>query len=189
MRPQLAVEAVFLEASDRLVGSDTSGLSERQADALERLAFDWILNAEKYVEPKFTELTRAREKARPPVLKADGSIVSSKGAEHGPRSAQVVQLCGVLLGDLSSTRLAPISARFFQVHVALALVLKWPLRAGVADQRCGGQELEARLRVDASVARQELLQLCEGMRWLRLPVSTDAEARLVSCNLHSCFYL
>lgn len=39
------------------------------------------------------------------------------------------------------------------------------------------QELEARLRVDAAPARQELLQLCEGMRWLRLPVATNAEAR------------
>ncbi len=68
LHPQLAVEAVFLEASDRLVGGDTSGLSERQADALERLAFDWILNAEKYVEPKFAELARAREKAHPPLL-------------------------------------------------------------------------------------------------------------------------
>lgn len=58
--------------------------------------------------------------------------------------------------------------------------------AGVTDQRCVAQELEARLRVDASVARQELLQLCEGMRWLRLPVSTDAEARLGLCKLRGC---
>lgn len=63
--PQLAVETVFLEASDRLVDGESSGLSERQADALERLAFDWILNAEKYVEPKFAELARARDKVRP----------------------------------------------------------------------------------------------------------------------------
>ncbi|KAK9839278.1 hypothetical protein WJX81_005497 [Elliptochloris bilobata] len=124
LRKRLAVETVFLEASVRLVDGDSSGLSERQADALERLAFDWILNAEKYVEPKFAELVRAREK--------------------------VARLCGVLLGSLSVTRLTPISARFFQ-------------------------ELEARLRVDATPARQELLQLCEGMRWLRLPVSTNAE--------------
>jgi len=44
------------------------------------------------------------------------------------------------------------------------------------------QELEARLRVDASAARQELLQLCEGARWLRLPVSTSAEARSTSTS-------
>ena len=60
---QLAVESVFLEASVGLVGTASSGLSERQADALERLAFDWLLNADKYVEPKYPELHRARDKA------------------------------------------------------------------------------------------------------------------------------
>ncbi len=87
---QLAVETVFLEAGGRLVGRGGGGLSERQADALERLAFDWILNAEKYVEPKFAELGRARDR--------------------------VAQLCGMLLGSLSATRLGPVSARFFQAR-------------------------------------------------------------------------
>ncbi len=59
---QLAVEAVFLEASHQLVGPGSSGLSGRQAEALERLAFDWALNAETYVEPKFSDLIKAREK-------------------------------------------------------------------------------------------------------------------------------
>jgi hypothetical protein len=59
---QLAVETVFLEASCRAVTPGSSGLSERQADALERLAFDWVLNAEKYVDPRFVELAQAREK-------------------------------------------------------------------------------------------------------------------------------
>lgn len=65
---QLAVETVFLEASEKAVGPGSSGLSERQADALERLAFDWLLNAEKYVEPRFVELLRARERVSPPAL-------------------------------------------------------------------------------------------------------------------------
>lgn len=39
----------------------------------------------------------------------------------------------------------------------------------------GLQELEARLRLDASAARQEILQMCEGMKRITLPVSTNAE--------------
>ena len=35
-----------------------SRLSERQGSALEGLAFDWIVNSERYIEPKFTELTK-----------------------------------------------------------------------------------------------------------------------------------
>ena len=38
-----------------------------------------------------------------------------------------------------------------------------------------GQELEARLRLDSSPARQEILQMCEGMKHITLPVSTNAE--------------
>lgn len=59
---QLAVETVFLEAASQLVTPGSSGLSARQAEALERLAFDWALNAETYVEPKYGELTRYRER-------------------------------------------------------------------------------------------------------------------------------
>lgn len=59
---QLAVETVFLEAANQLVAPGSSGLSGRQAEALERLAFDWALNAETYVEPKFGELTKSRER-------------------------------------------------------------------------------------------------------------------------------
>ena len=62
--PQLAVETVFLEASKQLVGPGSSGLSGRHAEALEWLAFDWALNADIYVEPKFSDLGRAREKVR-----------------------------------------------------------------------------------------------------------------------------
>ena len=38
-----------------------------------------------------------------------------------------------------------------------------------------GQEVDQRLRVDASSARQEILQMCEGMHCIRLPTSTNAE--------------
>lgn len=57
------------------------------------------------------------------------------------------------------------------------------------------QELDARLRLDANAARQETLQMCEGMKRITLPVSTDEEVRLVmvtvsytqegSLNVHS----
>ena len=40
------------------------------------------------------------------------------------------------------------------------------------------QELDARLRLDANAARQETLQMCEGMKRITLPVSTDEEVRL-----------
>lgn len=37
------------------------------------------------------------------------------------------------------------------------------------------QELEARIRLDASAARQEILQMCEGMKRITLPVSNNAD--------------
>lgn len=37
------------------------------------------------------------------------------------------------------------------------------------------QELEARIRLDANAARQEILQMCEGMKRITLPVSTNAD--------------
>ena len=64
MTAQLAVERVFLQTSVQLIGEGSSGLLEKQAEALERLSWDWIINAEKYVEPKYAELHRAREKVR-----------------------------------------------------------------------------------------------------------------------------
>ncbi|KAL0053523.1 hypothetical protein WJX82_006983 [Trebouxia sp. C0006] len=126
LRKKLAVEAVFLEASHQLVGPGSSGLSGRQAEALERLAFDWALNAETYVEPKFSDLIRAREK------------VTCLGAD--------------ITGAMAKTRLPVITARFLK-------------------------ELEARIRLDASAARQEILQMCEGMKRITLPVSTNADLK------------
>ena len=60
---QLAVEKIFLETSVQLVSEGSSELSDRQAEALEKLTFDWVLNAEKYVDARFSELYKAREKA------------------------------------------------------------------------------------------------------------------------------
>ena len=48
------------------------------------------------------------------------------------------------------------------------------------------QELDARLRVDAVTARQETLQMCEGMKRITLPVSTDEEVRLLNVNGAIC---
>ncbi len=43
----------------------SSQLSERQGSALEGLAFDWIVNAERYIDPRFTELTKCCGKVLP----------------------------------------------------------------------------------------------------------------------------
>ena len=59
--PQLAVEAVFLEVTQRLSPPAGAGLSAKQADALQHLAFDWILYADKYVDPRFQELALYRD--------------------------------------------------------------------------------------------------------------------------------
>ena len=37
------------------------------------------------------------------------------------------------------------------------------------------QELDLRIRMDASSARQEILQLCDGMHAVVLPMTTNAE--------------
>ena len=58
---QLAVEAIFLEAALAVVQQGADKLTERQAAALEGLAFDWIVNAERYIEPRFQELVKIRE--------------------------------------------------------------------------------------------------------------------------------
>lgn len=47
-----------------MVGPGTSGLPDRMTEALEGLAFNWILNADTYVEAKFQDLVKAREKVQ-----------------------------------------------------------------------------------------------------------------------------
>lgn len=71
---------------------------------------------------------------------------------------QVVSACGRLIGFLSRSRLESIVARFLRE-------LATPSESGQP----------ARLRSDSSVARQELFQLCEGMKFVELPASNSAE--------------
>lgn len=59
---QLAVEATFLEAALQVVEPAADTLPDNQARAVEKLTFDWILNAEKYVGPQVPELFTARNK-------------------------------------------------------------------------------------------------------------------------------
>lgn len=71
------MEKIFLETSVQLVSEGSSELSERQAEALEKLTFDWVLNAEKYVDARFSELYKAREK-----VLASGSKLSWKAVQE-----------------------------------------------------------------------------------------------------------
>ena len=59
---QLAVDAVFLEAASQLIGPTTSGISERQAEHLEQLAFEWVLTVE---NTRYVELMEPRRKVGP----------------------------------------------------------------------------------------------------------------------------
>ena len=59
---QLAVEATFLEAALQVVEPAAEMLPDNQTRAVEKLAFDWILNTERYVGPQYPELHRARDK-------------------------------------------------------------------------------------------------------------------------------
>jgi hypothetical protein len=56
------VEAIFLEAALAVMKQGASKLTDRQAAALEGLAFDWVVNAERYIEPRFQELVKIRDK-------------------------------------------------------------------------------------------------------------------------------
>ena len=66
MNMQLAVDTAFLEAAAQFIGLTSSGLSSKQAEALERISFDWILNPEKWVGSNYGELARARDQVRHP---------------------------------------------------------------------------------------------------------------------------
>ena len=59
---QLAVEATFLEAALQVVEPAAEMLPDNQTRAVEKLAFDWILNTERYVGPQYPELHKARDK-------------------------------------------------------------------------------------------------------------------------------
>lgn len=61
---QLAIEAIFLEAALAVLKHGCSQLSERQGSRLEGHAFDWILNSERYIEPRLLEFSKCCSKVR-----------------------------------------------------------------------------------------------------------------------------
>ena len=68
---------------------------------------------------------------------------------------QVTGLGAVIIGHLADTRLAIIGTRYLK-------------------------EVELRLPVDSNASRQEITQLTEGMRHVRLPTDTTAQVELCS---------
>jgi hypothetical protein len=123
---QLLTEALFLEAALQLVSADCSKLTINQAKELEHLTFDWIINGEKYIDFRFPELHKVRDR--------------------------VVLAAAKLLGSLSPLQLDSITERFLR-------------------------EMAIRLRADAnSPQRQELYNLCTGLRYLQLHGSSAPQA-------------
>lgn len=135
LRKRLAVEAIFLEAALAVLRQGADKLTDRQAAALEGLAFDWIVNAERYIESRFHELLKCRDK-------------------------MVVESCAVMLGALSEQRLMPIVTRLLR-------------------EMCDppGPGKVGRLRSDAPSARQEIFQMCRGMKRVRLPLGNANQIR------------
>ena len=125
LKRRLLIEALFLEAVLHLVQTDWTILDEEQANDLENLTVDWVLNAERNADFRYAELHRVRDR----VLLA---------------AAQV-------LGALSPLRLASITNRFLK-------------------------EVGARIKADAnSATRQEIYNLCYGMRFVRLHADSPAQ--------------
>lgn len=59
---QLVAECLFLEAALQLISAEPACIAPQQSRDLEALAFDWILHAEKYVDVRYPELHRLRER-------------------------------------------------------------------------------------------------------------------------------
>lgn len=196
-RSQLAVEAIFLETALAVLQQGADKLSERQAAALEGLAFDWIVNAERYIDARYPELIKCRDKMvrtsarwaplyrRPTdhckahcstavkwlaTAAADQACVPFLGFRKLLRSSscsrtitavsnikQVVESCALMLGALSDQRLPSIVARLLR-------------------EMCEAQPPRpARLRSDSPAARAEILQMCKGIRHVRLPLGSSAQ--------------
>lgn len=85
---QLVVESLFLEAALRLVGLNGVVLAPTASRELENLAFDWIMHADVYVDGRYQELHRLRDR--------------------------VVLAASQLLGQLSATALDFITERFLK---------------------------------------------------------------------------
>lgn len=209
MLAQLAVEAIFLEAALAVLRPGADKLTERQAAALEGLAFDWIVNAERYIESRFHELLKCRDKmvshagrhstciprrkllwghVRSRVCVQEGWCSSQpwlrscqsdqRAADVSPAlesvrgCAQVVESCAVMLGALSEQRLMPIVTRLLR-------------------EMCDppGPGKVGRLRSDAPSARQEIFQMCRGMKRVRLPLGNASQVCFCGCTTeasHGC---
>ena len=176
---QLTIEALFLEATGQLAGAAPSVLSAQQGADLEAVAFDWLLGADTYLSypDPYHHKDRVRAGAalglhhgiawhgqapkRPPgsrALAGSGWRAQPPARAQPPprppaRRAQVVLAAAEMLGALSTLRLGPISKR-------------WEA------------ELNKLIRADAnSPARQQLYDLCHGMRFVRIGAASSAQVR------------
>jgi hypothetical protein len=186
------VEAIFLEAALAVLKQGANKLTDRQAAALEGLAFDWIVNAERYIEARFQELVKIRDKmvralidimllvlaARSPDDATNFTqhdwrsnaalVISARAGMSDPTSTwppaavylQVLESCAVMLGALSQQRLLSIVGRLLRE---------------VSDAPGPGNV--GRLRSDSPAARQEIFQICRGMKHVRLPLGNGIQVR------------
>ena len=70
---QLAAECTFLEAAWQVIDPGAAKLSEKHLQALEKLAFDWIIRKEAYVGGQYAaqpEILQARNQVGPPAAPA-----------------------------------------------------------------------------------------------------------------------
>ncbi|PSC67904.1 furry homolog-like [Micractinium conductrix] len=122
-RKRLTAEALFLEATGRLVGAAPAVLTAQQAADLEAVAFDWLLGADSYLS--YPDPYKCKDR--------------------------VVLAASRMLGALSPLRLGAIASRWVA-------------------------ELSKLMRADSnSPARQQLYDLCHGLRFVRLCGSTPAQ--------------
>lgn len=80
---------------------------------------------------------------------------------------QVVESCSRILGALASQRLATIAARFLKE---------------LCDSTATAGKV-SRLKSDLPTPRQEIFQICRGMRHVRLSLRTDAEVMFPTLHL------
>ena len=83
-------------------------------------------------------------------------------------AGQVVESCSRILGALASQRLATIAARFLKE---------------LCDSTAAAAGKVSRLKSDLPTPRQEIFQICRGMRHVRLSLRTDAEVKSPTSHL------
>lgn len=147
---QLVVEALFLEAALQLGGGDPASLPVQQVRELERLVFDWILNADKYVDARYPDLHHLRDR--------------------------VVLAASQLLGRLSPVALDSITDRFLK---ELALRIKAEANSSSRQELyalCHGLRF-LRLHGDTPAQLRSATNFLERMFPLK-HVATDKKSRL-----------